>query len=178
MESSIIDINSEDILENLTNLLENSNFFKKGSTISSLRCIIFYLDDKNIINFEKSEIEIKNNKLTKKELISIILDNKKYNSEKYDLTGIYKFELNLKESEVKNFCQNPEQFSFTTQYENIEDIVFNPSIELFNDSCKILLFFSKKSNITKKNKTKKKVKFEQSELDNKENYNKTSKNYH
>tara|TARA_Y100000389_G_scaffold200621_1_gene241440 strand:- start:6751 stop:7296 length:546 start_codon:yes stop_codon:yes gene_type:complete len=177
--SSIIDIKSEDILENLTNLLENSNFFKKGSKISSLKCIIFYLDEKNLIDYKKLDIKVNNNKLSKKELITMILDNKKYNSVKYDLTGIYKFELNLKESDVKNFCENSHHYSFITQYENIEDILFKPCIELFNDSNKIMLFFSKKTDTlknTKKNKTKKKVKFEENKSSDQQ-HTKTSKNY-
>tara|TARA_Y100000389_G_scaffold114666_1_gene111811 strand:+ start:3188 stop:3769 length:582 start_codon:yes stop_codon:yes gene_type:complete len=183
--SQIININLEDIEDNLDNILENSNTFKKNSNIDMIRCIIFYVDSKDVISFKKYEITLKDNKFPKNELVTLILENKKNHSKEFDLTGIYKFEINLKEEEIKDFCKSPHSYSFMKQYKKIQDIQFSPGIELFNDANNIILFFTKKTKTkrnaepTSTNKTRKKVKFSSplsvTDNDNQSN-NKTSKN--
>ena len=183
--SQIININAEDIEDNLNNILENSNTFKKNRNIDMIRCIIFYVDGKNVMSYKKYEIPLKENFLPKSELVTLILENKKYHSKEYDLTGIYKFEINLKEDEIKSFCKSCEAFSFMKQYKKIQDIKFSPGIELFNDANNIILFFTKKVKHAKckteqsaQNKTRKKVKFTRplSVSQDSQLNNKTSKN--
>lgn len=184
-DDQIININAEDIEDNLSNILENSNTFKKSSNIELIRCIIFYVDAKNVISYKKYEISLKDNVFPKSELVTLILENKKNHSKEFDLTGIYKFEINLKEDEIKPFCKSPESYSFTKQYKSIQDINFSPGIELFNDANNIILFFTKKTKVTKRssdqsasNKTRKKVKFSTplSMTESLKHNNKTSKN--
>jgi len=185
--SQIINIGAEDIDENITELLENSNIFKKNSIIESIRCIIFYTDAKNVISYKKYEIELKDNTLPKSELVTLILENKKKQAKEFDLTGIYKFEINLEEDQIKNFCSSPESYSFMKQYKSIQDIKFNPNIEMFNHANNVILFFTKKTKSAKREsnannkKTRKNVKFstpsanDSSYVSTKFN-NKTSKN--
>jgi|TARA_B110000285_G_scaffold37354_1_gene40453 hypothetical protein len=193
MSASIINIKSEDILENLENLMHNSSVFKTNSNVNNINCTIFYFDNHDFISYKKNEIEIKDNLLSKTELMKLILNNNKHHSKNFDLTGIYKFEVNLKEDELRSFCSNPEKHSFLKKYKNIQDVTFSPSIKILNDSNSVFLFFTKKSkkNIDeksneeksesvneKKNGTRKKVKFELSEkvLGNID-HTKTSKKY-
>ena len=145
MSTSIIDIKSEDILENLDNILHNSSVFKINHNINNINCTIFYFDNQELISYKKNEIEIKNNRLSKSELMKLILNNNKYHSKNFDLTGIYKFEVNLQEDEIRSFCFNPEKHSFLKKYKSIQDVTFSPSIKIFNDSNSIFLFFTKKS---------------------------------
>lgn len=183
--SQVIDINAEDIEDNLNNILENSNTFKKNSNIDLIRCIIFYVDGKNVMSYKKYEIPLRDNLLPKSELVTLILENKKYQSKEYDLTGIHKFEINLKEDEIKNFCKSCESYSFMKQYKKIQDIKFSPGIELFNDANNIILFFTKKVKSMKRsaeqsttNKTRKRVKFSSpiTVSEDSQRNNKTSKN--
>ena len=164
-DSQIININAEDIDDNLTEILENSNTFKRNSNVELIRCVIFYVDAKNVISYKKYEISLNDNVLPKSELVTLILENKKKHSKDFDLTGIYKFEINLEESEIKDFCKSPESYTFMKQYKTIQDIKFSPGIEIFNDANNIILFFTKKTKSKRKpeqtasNKTQKKVKF-------------------
>ena len=87
-DDQIININAEDIEDNLSNILENSNTFKKSSNIELIRCIIFYVDAKNVISYKKYEISLKDNVFPKSELVTLILENKKNHSKEFDLTGI------------------------------------------------------------------------------------------
>tara|TARA_Y100000385_G_scaffold274557_1_gene317884 strand:+ start:587 stop:1129 length:543 start_codon:yes stop_codon:yes gene_type:complete len=161
MSSSIIEIQTDDIVDNLNNILTNTELFRLNENLDYLKCFIFYLEDESISNYKKYEIKINNNKITKSELISIILENTKVDSKKFDLTGIYKYEINLDEKDIKDFCNknNCENYNFITQYKNFEDIKFKPQIELFNDNNIVLLFFTKNSpkpkKTTSKNRTKK-----------------------
>lgn len=184
-DSQVINISAEDIEDNLTNILENSNTFKKNSNIDLIRCIVFYVDSKNVISYKKYEISLRNNVLPKSELVTLILENKKNHSKEFDLTGIYKFEINLKENEIKGFCKSPDSYSFMKQYKSIQDIKFSPGIELFNDANNIILFFTKKTKASKRqseqtslNKTRKKVKFSTpiAVSEESQHNNKTSKN--
>lgn len=164
-DSQIININAEDIDDNLTEILENSNTFKRNSNMELIRCVIFYVDTRNVISYKKYEIPLNDNVLPKSELVTLILENKKKQSKDFDLTGIYKFEINLEESEIKDFCKSPESYTFMKQYKTIQDIKFSPGIEIFNDANNIILFFTKKTKSKRKteqtsnNKTQKKVKF-------------------
>ena len=185
--SQIINIGADDIDENLTDLLENTNIFKKNDNMEIIRCIIFYTDAKNVISYKKYEIELTDNTLPKSELVTLILENKKKHAKEFDLTGIYKFEINLEEDQIKNFCTSPESYSFMKQYKSIQDIKFNPGIEIFNDTNNVILFFTKKTKLAKREpntnnkKTRKNVKFSNEVADDSSyvsttSTNKTSKN--
>lgn len=174
METSIIEIDNNDIVENLDRILEHSNIFKENSNLEAIGCYIFYVDDGCLFNYKKYEIQINDNKLTKNELMTLVLNNNKFYSKKYDLTGIYKFEVELGEDKIKDFCKNYENYNFLTSYNKIQDIHFTPVIELLSENNCIILFFSNTSQklknsskeksdsikkISSKNKTKKRVKF-------------------
>ena len=182
MASSVISVNGSDIIDNLNELLDKSNIFQTSCNIEYIKCYIFYSEKNQLLNFKKVELDIYDNIITKKELLALILKHNKVQSKRFDLTGIYKYELDIDEDEIKNFCTSQKDFSFTHQYHNVEDIQFNPCIELFNDNSTLILFFSRtpKSNEevkpqVKKNKTQKKVKFKEPKESNEPN-NKTMKN--
>ena len=172
MEEPIIPIEFDDILDNYEEHLRNSNIFKNNENLESINCYMFFLYQNKLQNTKKYEIDIDINTLKKEQLLSIVLNNNKIQNKKYDLTGIYKYEIDIKEDKIKDFCLNTENYDFLTQYERIQDIEFKPCIQLFNDSNSIFLFFKRKSDVqlveqpeqeklnSSKNKTKKRVKFD------------------
>jgi hypothetical protein len=178
-ENQVIPIKGEDIVENMNYILENSNVFQTNSNMEMLKCYIFYYDGKKMLNFKKYEIDVHENKISKKELLAVVLRHNKVHHKSFDLTGIYKYELDLESAKIKDFCKDSEQFSFVTQYHNIQDITFHPCIEIFNENNALMLFFSrsnttndaaKQGAFTNKNRTQKKVKFnikEQGNISNK-----------
>lgn len=167
MDEQVISINSDDIVENLDKILDQSSVFKTNSNIDGVNCYIFYLNNNQLQNYKKYEIETTENKLSKKELLNVVLSNVKQQNKKYDLVGIYKFEINLDHENIKNFCKDQTKFDFITSYKSIQDIYFQPCIEMFNDNNAVILFFSTKSSAQEtptkakmvKNKTKKNVRF-------------------
>ena len=111
--------------------------------------------------------------------MSIIMEYNKLHNKKFDLTGIYKFEPTLKNDEFEDFYNNTNKYNFITEYNKLQDIKFNPNIELLNDNNCIILLFSRKTKKEdqKKNKKKKKVKFllDTNTITKKEKPNKTKK---
>lgn len=144
MADSVIQIRSEDIVENLDAILEHSTLFQTNSNLESLSCYIFYTENRKLLNYKKYEIQVNNNKMSRKELLALVLKNNKHYSKTFDLTGIYKYEASLEETKIKDFCKKPLSFDFLTSYKNIQDIPFQPCIELFNENNCVLLFFSRK----------------------------------
>lgn len=158
----MIEIVDNEIIKNFSNLFKNKdNIFSINEEIDSIKGYIFYLENNNIINYKKIEFDINNNILSKKKLMSIIMEYNKLHNKKFDLTGIYKFEPILKNDEFEYFYNNTNKYNFITEYDKLQDIKFNPNIELLNDNNCIILLFSRKTKKEdqKKNKTKKKVKF-------------------
>ena len=65
--NEVIPIEEDDIVDNLDHILENSNIFQTNSNIDTLKCFIFYYEGKKMLNFKNYEIQIHENRLTKKE---------------------------------------------------------------------------------------------------------------
>ena len=58
MSESIIDIRSEDVLENLENLLQKRNVFKTHDNIYHINLTIFYLEDNSVISYQKKDLNL------------------------------------------------------------------------------------------------------------------------
>ena len=54
MSSSIIEIQTEDIVDNLNNILTNTELFRLNENLDYLKCFIFYLEDESISNYKKN----------------------------------------------------------------------------------------------------------------------------
>lgn len=180
-QSEIISLQEDEMLEHMEDLINEGKVFQENDTIDFIKIYFFYCENKKMINFKRNVFDITKNKISKKELLALVLKNNKNQNKKFDLTGIYKYEPNIEEGNIKKFCKSPHEFSFITKYSNIEDILFEPGIELFNDNNALILFFNKNqgsnkliNDVKSKNKTQKKVKFN---LKDNSNDNKTMKNY-
>lgn len=145
MEDPVIGITTEDIFDNFDEIISESHMFTLNSNISKVNTFIFYIDRKEIVNYKRLEVDIDENILKKKELLSIVLNNNKNYSNTYDLIGIYKYGFNISEKELKDFCVNPDNYNFMESFTKMQDIVFDPSIEMFKANNCLFLFFSKKN---------------------------------
>ena len=88
--NGVIEINNDEIFENFDSIIKENRLFAINSNIENINAYIFYVDNKEIVNYKKYEINISQNTLKKKELTSLVLNNNHYYSKKYDLIGIYK----------------------------------------------------------------------------------------
>jgi hypothetical protein len=141
--ASIIEINNDEIFENFDKVLESNSFFVLKDQIKEVNVFLFYCENDEILNYKKYEVSVNANKLTKKELLTIILNNNKYYNKKYDLIGIYKYCFNLQPEQLKSFCDNPMDSDFMSSYTKVQDIEFEPCIESFQHNSSVILIFNK-----------------------------------
>lgn len=142
---AVIELTHDDIFEDFETIIQDTTLFQSDSNVDTLNIFIFYVDKKEIINFKKYEVSIKDNKLKKRELMTIILNNNKYHSKKFDLIGIYKYGFHLNNShQLKDFCSNPEAFNFVKSYRKLQEIPFELTLEAFKQHNYVMLFFSLK----------------------------------
>lgn len=156
--NDIINISDDEILNSYDEIIKNNNYFVENDIVELINGYIFYIENNNFINYKKLEIDITNNTINKKNLISLIYNYNNLHSKKFDLTGIYKFEPIVDKNKIKDFCKNTNNYNFITKYDKIEDITFNPNVELFSDNCCIILFFSRNTKKEENEENKKKKK--------------------
>ena len=139
----VIQIQQEELLDNLEHLIQNSKLFNLSANINTVNVCVFYIENKELNNYKKYEVQINQNTLKKKELLTLILNNNKHYTKKYDLIGIYQYKFTLKPEELKNFASNQTEYNFIECYRTVQDITYDPCIELFNGNNSLFLFFSK-----------------------------------
>ena len=73
--------------------LQTSSLFDK-SKVKDIHLFFFYVINKKLESFKRIDLSISDSVLTKNELLSNILKNKKEDGRKFNITGIYKYHFN------------------------------------------------------------------------------------
>ena len=124
----------------------------------------FYLDDiyyteihfiyiNNSNNIEKIKEENfllqTPNYISRKEIIELLKSNKKINDKKYSLLDILKCNITLKPEEIKNFLKssntNDYLDNFLQPIKNLDNIIFEKTINMFQDLNDLLFIFYEKT---------------------------------
>jgi len=166
--TEVIEINNEDIIESFDKILKTKNTFSENVDLDTINAYIFYVDNDELENYKKYQVQVNNNTITKKELTTIILNNNSYYSKKYDLIGIYKYCFNLNSENLKDFCLNQNNYDFLEKYNKIQNIPFDKTIDVFQTNNSIILIFKYNSGNKKDRETTSQINSEQNK--------KTSKN--
>ena len=113
----------------------------------NIQCI--YIDKHNEITNIKEEKFFMNtpNYISREEVIGLLKKNTMYDSLKYHVMCILKFNINIEPLDVKFFLKDNEAFHFFTPIKNIDAITFEKSISMFHDLNKLFIVFYEK-NIT------------------------------
>jgi hypothetical protein len=125
---------------NLDKILYNQDFYKNDVHFINLK--IIYLNKRNEI--EKINVEpffmSTPNLISKKEIIQILFKSTTNNNTKYSLFSILKYNINLNADEIHNFLQS-EEINFQTTVSNIDTVLFEKTICLFQDLNDLILIF-------------------------------------
>ena len=134
-------------------------FYKDDLYYINLRVI--YVNRENEIDKIKQEsyLLIDKNIISHKEIIEILKKNSTDNEKKYSLLSILRYNIILEPDDVKNFLLNKNNPQFLSVIKNIDTIVFDKSINMFQDLNDLIFLFYEKSSELKKpdanNNTKK-----------------------
>lgn len=96
----------------------------------------------------------KTNTMTKEDLIGLIKRSNIINHRKYSLLSILKYNINIEPHNLKLFFKSKTNIgnTYLQSIKNIDDIVFEKSINIFHDlNNVIIIFIEKDSNISKSN---------------------------
>jgi len=131
---------------------EYNSFYREE--LSFIRINYIYVNRENeITNISEETCLFKTpGILSKEELIGLIKRNTIYNSIKYSLLSLVKYNIDFEPINLKLFIRSTDKnigSKFLESLTNIDSIKFNPSISLFHDINNLFIIFIDKSSIGK-----------------------------
>ena len=129
------------------------DFYK--DRLDGVRLFILYVDNKNdLFHIKKDYIPLKQNKVERESLIKLIKEYIMYDSKKYRLISMLKWNITLEPDEIVNYMNDDSQFNFITNIRHLKTIEFEDTINLFHNLNSLYLVFHEKWKLLE-NKTKK-----------------------
>ena len=148
-ELSEIDIDETWITEFKKNEELYNDFYK--DKVDQIKLFYLYVSSSNIIeSTKKDSIQLDDDGILKKnKIIALILQNQIYNSIKYKLLSLIRFNIDIEPENINEFVYNnnadtPSQFITSEKYLN--DIKYSDTINIFQDlNCLYFIFYEEKS---------------------------------
>ena len=94
---------------------------------------IYINETKKIYHIKKEIIDLEDNILNKAHLIYLLKKNKEFNNISHKIISILQYNININPQDINLFVKNPDNFNFLKISENIDDIKWDDSINLFKD---------------------------------------------
>jgi hypothetical protein len=113
-----------------------------------------YISQQNQIEQIKEEKLFFNdcpNKISREYLLGILKNNAFNCGKRYSILSILKYNINLQSSDIKDYIRTKEPQSFLSLIKNIDDIVFEQTINMFQDLNDLILVFYEKNKEEQKN---------------------------
>ena len=145
------DVNEhQDNIKQTIQKLQTSKLFDK-SIVKDLHLFFFYVINQKLETFKRIDLTINDSLLTKNELLSNILKNKKEDGRKFNITGIYKYHFN--ETELSDFVDNNTLSKWFTSLSKVDDVPYEKSIEIFQDYTSLFIILQNEKSIKTKRQT-------------------------
>ena len=144
-----------------------SDFYTEEVTTITL--FFIYINNKNDVENLSRDLMIldRKNTVIRDQLIQIIKQNQIHNNNKYKLTSLLKYNIDIEPEEIYNFINNKDDSSFSKRFfiqeKYLNDIIYKNTINIFQDLNSLFFIYketlpidnnksntSNKSNITKK----------------------------
>ena len=145
------DVNEhQDNIKQTIQKLQTSQLFDK-SIVKDLHLFFFYVINQKLETFKRIDLTINDSLLTKNELLSNILKNKKEDGRKFNITGIYKYHFN--ETDLSDFVDNNTLSKWFTSLSKVDDVPYEKSIEIFQDYTSLFIILQNEKSIKTKRQT-------------------------
>ena len=129
------------------------DFYK--DTIEQVNLFILYVDNNNdLFHIKKDTATLKDGKLEKSDLKSLIKQYIIYENKKYRLISMLKWNINIEPDEISNYLKEDNKYDFIKNIRNLDSITFDDSINLFHNLNSLYLVFHERWKLLE-NKTKK-----------------------
>ena len=155
------------------------DFYKDDNYYVTIH-FVYVNGNHNIIKIKDEKFLMKTpNVISKEEIIGLLKRNSIDHNIKYTLLSLLKFNITLEPEEIKNFlqCQNIENYHsrFLSSIKNIDTIVFQQTINMFQDLNDLLFILYDDSNDPISHNKTKKIYFKKEEVERKKENRKKSK---
>ena len=154
-EETAFEMDEKEIIEKMNYLIHETDYFNQGNKNDGVNVFLFYMTNKKLENYKKISVPLVMNKISKDNLISIILKNKNVYGNKYTITGITKYNFDLSKDKLCDFIMNDDDYEFMTPISKLGEVPYNVSIDIFQNYNYLFVFLNNNS----KRKTKKHVSF-------------------
>ena len=123
--------------------------------VEQIKLFYLYVSSSNILeSIKKDSITLDADGTLKKEkIISLIIQNQFYNTIKYKLLSLLRFNINLNPEEINDFVHNNDEENneissrFITSEKYLNDIKYSDTITIFQDlNCLYFIFYEEKAN--------------------------------
>jgi len=130
-----------------------SKYYK--SDIYFIKISYLYVDKENELFKIKEEVFFMQNPniVSREELISIIKKSSVLNNKRFSLLSLLKYNINIDPQNIKNFLiysnnfvSNYEEDKYITILKNIDEIVFDKTINMYHDLNNIIIIYYEKNN--------------------------------
>lgn len=133
----------DDWLQKLEEEEEEYDIFYKD-IIDIIKINYIYINEtKNIYHIKKESIDLDDNTLNKEHLIYLLKKNKDFNNISHKIISILQYNIDIKAEEINLFMKNTDNFNFLTVKENINDIKWEDTINLFKDINTLYIIYYK-----------------------------------
>lgn len=136
-----------------TDWIEDLNYYNLNMVpIEKIKFNFFYVKDETLISKKEKRFKLKrDNFVSKESIIKVIQENKFINNEHFYFLRMNYFNLSHSLGELKLSLDSKIELT-PISVKIVEDIHFNPSLDILSDLNEINIFFIKKKNISSKTK--------------------------
>jgi len=132
--SSMVDKNYAEMFTNFNN---NSNVIE----IQNIYVYFFYIVNNTCDTYKREIVNLTNGTLLKENLMTEIVKNRNDSGRRFNVSGIYSY--NFDTTDLTNFVDNELPF---TEYNNVDNIKFNNTIDFFEHHNSLFVFFTNEKN--------------------------------
>jgi hypothetical protein len=153
LEEFILEEEDDNWLEKIK---EEDNKYKDfyNEKITNIELNYIYINKLNEIEYiKKNKCILNDNKLSKERLLYLLKNNIRREDKRYGLLSILQYNINLKPEDIENYIKDNSNYNFLNTKREINDILWEDTINIFQDINKLYIVFYEKR-ITNKNTKK------------------------
>ena len=153
LEEFILEEEDDNWLEKIK---EQDNKYKDfyNEKITNIELNYIYINKFNKIEYiKKNKCILNDNKLSKERLLYLLKNNIRREDKRYGLLSILQYNINLKPEDIENYIKDNSNYNFLNTKREINDILWEDTINIFQDINKLYIVFYEKR-ITNKNTKK------------------------
>ena len=128
------------IEENIREKIQECSFEKKE--VDNINLYFLYIVNHQCDEYTKTAVSLKNGVLNKDTLLAKIIQNRNYGGRRFNVTGIYSYGFDI--DDLATFMEEGDKG--ITELKEVGQIIFNPSVDYFQQHNSVFIFLSNEKN--------------------------------